>query len=166
MPSILWAPCSPPDKTGDLVGNEAWSESAHIWVNTPPIAVISSPLDGWNYSESDIISIRSVGSRDPDGGQLNFTWSVSINGSIQFTETGEEFDIQFEPGEYVIKLLVEDADGDIDTTSVLILVLPLPPPRIRETDNPSLIIILLLILFIIVSLVLVFYLRTRQALEE
>ena len=102
-------------------------------VNNNPIAVINSPQTGSNYESDKIIQFSSQGSMDPDGDELLFTWSSSLDGELYTTPSffAESF---LTDGVHLITLTVSDSNGGFDSVSVQITVILIT----ESTESPIL----------------------------
>lgn len=100
-------------------------------VNSAPDAVIranSAEIEkGQNFAINEVIVFDATESSDPDGDDLTYSWNFG-DGSGSTKES--QFHKFTEPGEYRVKLIVQDNHGSIDTTSRLITVGILPEPEI------------------------------------
>lgn len=151
----------------DMAGNEKHYNSPLLWVNTPPIALITSPLSGGIFGEDDPILLSSNGSLDPDGPLAGVRWSVWRNGTT-FVIDSEELvtSITLEPGNYTIKLMVKDGDRAEDWAEVTIKVIPIPPPEITPSEESNRYWLLLLIVIILVAAGAVYALMRKARREE
>jgi len=96
-------------KTMDAYGSISnWSESLHINITFPPIALINGPYAG---GVGDLIHFDASSSYDPDGNIVKFVWDMETGTTI----TEKSFDYTYNnSGLYWVTLLVEDDDGNID----------------------------------------------------
>ncbi len=82
---------------------EYWAYPKTVFINTPPIAQISTPKDV--LSPSEVILIRGTDSYDPEGKNLSYTWFV--NGSPRGNDPSFRFSGTIS-GIYSVSLRVSD----------------------------------------------------------
>ena len=105
-------------------------------VNQDPMAVIQSPQTGSTHFSDKLVQFSSQGSIDPDGDELWFTWSSSLDGEIYTTPNffAESF---LSDGVHFITLTAVDSAGGSDSVSVQITVV-LPSNPSDSGSNPIL----------------------------
>lgn len=74
-------------------------------ISSPPVAVISSPLEGAIYETTDTIYFDGSKSSDPDSDPLQYSWDSNISGDLSSEVT---FSTQLQPGHHQIMLSVFD----------------------------------------------------------
>ena len=84
--------------------------------NSNPVAVISSPQAGLEYSTDKPIQLSSQGSSDPDGDELVFTWSSSLDGEL-YTTPNFFTEVFLSDGIHLITLTATDPHGSFDKVS-------------------------------------------------
>jgi len=89
--------------------------------NSNPVAVISSPQSGFEYSTDKPVQLSSQGSSDPDGDELIFTWSSSLDGEL-YTTPNFFTEVFLSDGVHLITLTVTDSYGSSDMVSIQITV--------------------------------------------
>jgi hypothetical protein len=87
--------------------------------NREPVATISSPSEGTRFEPEDYISFAAVGTDDPDGDPLEYTWSSDLDGLLG---TGEAINVRLTEGTHVVTLGVADPFGATHQRSVSVLV--------------------------------------------
>ncbi|MFW3147027.1 MAG: hypothetical protein ACMUIE_09475, partial [Thermoplasmatota archaeon] len=99
----------------DILDNAfSYTELYNIWVNTEPVPVITSPEDGAEYMEGDMVIFDASDSWDYDGDQLTYTWTDTIDGETTVIGEGTILDFEkFEfsdlaPGMHTIQLTASD----------------------------------------------------------
>ena len=90
--------------------------------NSNPVAVISSPQSGFEYSTDKPVQLSSQGSSDPDGDELIFTWSSNLDGEL-YTTPNFFTEVFLSDGVHLITLTVTDSYGSSDMVSIQITVL-------------------------------------------
>ena len=102
-------------------GSSNWSVPGSS-VNSPPVVVITGPLDGSILDEGTVITFTGT-AQDADEGALSgafLVWTSDINGQIG---TGTTFDITtLSRGVHVITLTATDASGESGTASITITI--------------------------------------------
>jgi hypothetical protein len=145
----------------DLVGNVGQTDVRSIWINSNPIALITHPVKGQGYPESNRILLSANGTSDLDSDELDFSWF--LNGSDEPIAFGIVTYVVLAPGHYNITLVVADDMGAEDMTVVGFMVEPPPPPpRVEANDDDVLIYIILLIVIVVVLATSVYVLRNRR----
>ncbi len=91
----------------DEVGNFAQSKHYNIKVNSEPLveAMLSSPINGMDYTTDEKILFDASSTSDPDGDDLDFTWYSDID---DFLSNSESFFRTLSPGKHTITLIVND----------------------------------------------------------
>ena len=84
--------------------------------NGNPVAVMSSPQAGVEYSTDKPIQLSSQGSSDPDGDELVFTWSSSLDGEL-YTTPNFFTEVFLSDGVHLITLTATDTHGSSDVVS-------------------------------------------------
>ena len=136
----------------DMVGNLVVSEVRNIWVNRPPVAIISSPKAGILFLDGDEVVISAVGSTDPDGDALDFLWL--LEGSNVASE--EVANLTLEVGTHNLTLVVRDDVEAEDRTTITISVEEWVQPHTGEEpfdDWPLVVFVLLLVLFVAAAVI-------------
>jgi hypothetical protein len=147
----------------DNAGNaftDAWD---NIEKRLPPIAVISSPLNGSVFKESDEIHLDSTGSYDPDSDKINFRWNVTKDSGNVDSLVGREHTINLESGTYRVELTVGDETNLLSSSSVVITVES--EPRIHQTSENGIPWLLIIILILVVAIALALLVQRRISLE-
>ncbi len=140
----------------DMVGNQVVSEVRSIWVNSPPVAIITSPLEGTQFPEGEDVVISGEGSTDPDGDPLGYSWL--LDGSN--TASGEVANLTMEVGSHNLTLVVWDDIGAEDRTTITISVEEwIQPHTAEEPIGVWLPLTLILLLVLAVAAILIW--RTR-----
>ena len=93
----------------------------NIVVNTPPIAIISSPVSGATYTTANLISFDANLSSDPDGDPITVEWWSNLSGLLGTTKTMSK--ALTTTGNHTIQLKVFDGRGGQATTQVTITVI-------------------------------------------
>lgn len=116
----------------DVLDNAiTYSDIFNLWVNTEPVPMISSPEDGAEFVEGDIIIFDASASMDYDGDDLMFTWAdtyVSDDGTVienigeGTIDDLENFEIGLGPGLHSIVLTISDGIHEVMTGPVNITV--------------------------------------------
>ncbi len=106
-----------------------------VALNSPPVAIIKSPVEGQRFLSSKAIAVDGSDSFDPDGGPLVYRWE--INGA--FTSNEPFFNIlHLSIGRYNITLSVFDQIGADDHSTVFIMVeVNVPPTLSAATVEPA-----------------------------
>ena len=84
--------------------------------NGNPVAVMLSPQVGMKYNTDKPIQLSSQGSSDPDGDELVFTWSSSLDGEL-YTTPNFFTEIFLSDGIHLITLTATDPFGASDSVS-------------------------------------------------
>ncbi|MBN1390476.1 MAG: FG-GAP repeat protein [Candidatus Thermoplasmatota archaeon] len=107
----------------------AYSSAFNLWINTDPVPVISSPENGADFNEKDLITFDASKSSDYDGDVLTYKWLTSIDGSEEAVVIGEgtiedleRFEISLSPGEHNITLVAMDGIHEIMSDPIYIFV--------------------------------------------
>ena len=169
----------------DAVGNGyAVSDPFLIWINSPPIPVMGSPIEGHTYKIGDEILLNATGSRDNEGDELDYTW-VFRNKTTKitiFTRKGMKAVVKAENGgDYLVYLYVDDGNGFNESIKVNIFVYEgkgdvtpdgeiIPPGKEAEKEDDSSNVLLLIaglaVLLIVIVLVIWFVFVKRRKKEE
>lgn len=119
-------------KAADILGNEATSAVATIWVNRAPLAFIKSPTSEEVYRENDPVTLNGTLSSDADGDALNYTWYHDLQ--VDPIGYGRLLDVNLPVGIYNVTLVVTDDVGAVDESSVQVTVEEYIPPS-TETSS-------------------------------
>jgi len=84
--------------------------------NGNPVAVMLSPQVGLKYNTDKPIQLSSQGSSDPDGDELVFTWSSSLDGEL-YTTPNFFTEVFLSDGIHLITLTATDSFGGSDSVS-------------------------------------------------
>lgn len=105
----------------DSVGNKyAVSDPYLVWVNSPPVPIIKSPLAVIVNKE---FTLDSNGTFDNEGDELSYTWHIKnrTTKDLLFEEDGPSVTYSFsETGDYIIYLIVDDGKGFSESAKVQI----------------------------------------------
>jgi len=102
--------------------------------NNPPNAVITTPVDGNNYPDSNPIRFDATASNDPDGDALDFTWTLMMfppqPGPNMFPKIKNvaAFSESLDVGTWMVTLDVNDS---IESDSQMIMI------NVIKNDAPS-----------------------------
>lgn len=135
----------------DAVGNEAVSEVFTIWMNWPPVAVISHPVDGSLVLDKDELEFNATNSTDLDGDSLDFEWLLEdvVLGNSMVSRH------QLPAGTHNITLVVRDEMGVEDSTTITVTVEEWVAPHTEEPIPnwvlPALMLIAVLLFVIVVT---------------
>lgn len=147
----------------DMAGHEGLFETGRLYVNAPPVAVITKYPPGRTFEEGEIIDLDGSGSTDPDGDDLEFVWEVWQNGTLVIMFKGEAVMVKMGPGLYTIRLDVSDGQNVNATDEIEIRVAPVPEPRTSSEGFGSTTILLVIFVVIIGTIgLLVWYLKYRE----
>lgn len=96
--------------------------------NTAPVAEITAPADGSEFSDTDIITFAGTGTDAEDGSLTgaSLVWTSDVDGELG---TGETFDLDAAlatPGAHVITLTATDSQNAIGQASILIEIVGTP----------------------------------------
>ncbi len=127
-----------------------------VVANREPVAVISSPENGANYTTNDTIVFNGSASHDPEHDELVFNWTSSIDGNLG---TSAEFTAKLTAGTHIITLTVDDGFGGRDQKTVTITVTVPDDSGTPGGDSPNNIYFLLLAIIIIT--IIVFFIGSR-----
>jgi hypothetical protein len=118
------------DQEGNAMATDTYSfTTTTAPVNQPPTAIIVQPADGATFTMSQTIYLAGDGT-DPEDGILPdsaFTWEAAFaGGPFQPLETGVRYlsGLAPAPGNFVIRLTVEDSGGLTDSDEIQITVIP------------------------------------------
>ena len=123
-------------RASDQVGNRATWGPFTILVNELPVALIREPRPGAELHEGDLIRVDGSVSYDPEGGALNFTWSLGQGGAP--IAWGADGHIMLVEGAHEIVLRVTDEDGASSVASMKVTVQPKMEPRVVEGRGDAL----------------------------
>ncbi|MCJ2540720.1 MAG: PKD domain-containing protein, partial [Candidatus Thermoplasmatota archaeon] len=147
-------------KAYDIAGNEQISDPRHIWVNSPPSAKITSPADGEYWDDMGPVILNAIGTEDPDGDSLNYTWM--LNDDDNPLAHGLVYEVALPAGSYMLTLVVKDDVGAEDRITRTLIV-EHNPPRTESRDNDWLFVLLIFIVAVVLSLV---YIIRKRSLNE
>jgi hypothetical protein len=100
-------------------------------------------------------------------GIVNYTWNVSLDGSLVVTLYGENQSISFdEAGTYQVELTVKDASGNIDRDTMTITVSENPLDGPSESQQDYWWIIVIVVIVVIVVILMLLFMRKRRRNEE
>ena len=106
--------------------------------NRPPIANITTPIDGASYSEGSDIEFNGLASSDLDNDPLTYKWDLAEAGGSSYTaSTQSQFSLNLGEGNYSITLTVSDPDGESNSVSHSFSVINLPPIASIDSDKTS-----------------------------
>jgi len=113
-------------------GYQTDAEEVALYINTPPVAVITSPSDKELFLTTDDILLDGTNSRDGDDDYLAFCWTSSRDG-----ELGDErsFMTTLLAGEHVVTLEVDDGRGGVARDEVTITVNTPPTAGQRSLED-------------------------------
>lgn len=101
---------------GNGVNCSPASISGEIKVNTGPTAILDAPGSFNIGPANNKILLSAVNSSDPDGDALSYTWEFA-DGAVK---EGEEIFYEISsPGEYKVRLLVDDGQGVENSVSIV-----------------------------------------------
>jgi len=92
---------------------------------------------GCNTDEGTKVTLDGTGSYDVDGDPLTFTWTGSFIGSPAHGATPTVTLQDGCPGEYVIKLVVNDGTEDSEPNEVVVTVVDTTPPEFSLSVSPT-----------------------------
>jgi hypothetical protein len=142
----------------DILGNEATSAVATIWVNRAPNAYIKTPTAEEVYQENEEITLNGTLSSDPDEDDtMNYTWYHDLQ--VEPIGHGKLLDVNLPVGVYNVTLVVTDDAGAVDQISVLVTVEEYIPPT---TETSSVIWWVLLVVVLAAIMVAVFVMYRRK----
>ena len=143
----------------DNLGNEAVSEEYAFWVNRPPVAVISSPVEGSSLVDTEEVHLDGGASSDPDGDGLDCEWLLEGE-PLAYGETARHI---FDAGTHNITLVVRDDDGAEASSTVSITVEEYVEPQIREEPFDWMLpVIVILVVVLITGAAVIWWSRTRD----
>ena len=145
-----------------MLGNEAMSEVASIWVNRAPSAHIKSPTTNEVYRENDPVTLNGTLSSDPDEDKLNYTWYIDLQ--AEPIGYGMMLDVDLPVGIYNVTLSVTDDVGAKDIISVQVTVEEYIPPS-TETSSVIWWVLLVVVLATIMGATFIIWKR-RNATDE
>jgi outer membrane protein assembly factor BamB len=145
--AIIW-------RATDGTGRENISGEFVVRINRPPVAMISSPVDGRTYQIGATLKMVSS-STDPDDHGIVETWFSDIDGEMGH---GSEVFSTLSEGEHVLTLRVEDPLGATDEMSVRVEI-----TEMRTSDVPKALLFVLLIIVIVVTIAALYRYRYQNA---
>jgi hypothetical protein len=149
-------------RSTDGAGNGMVTDPYHIWVNTPPVAIISSPPRGFIYAEGEEIFLNGSGSHDPDDGPVTFGWySDHSDGFFLGVSEGH---MVLPPGTWNITLVVKDGQEGEDRAQVIVVVVRPSPPSTSQDEGEFPWFLFLILLLVCASAVMVY--RSRMRMDE
>ncbi|MGA1819765.1 MAG: hypothetical protein ACMUHU_02025, partial [Thermoplasmatota archaeon] len=118
----------------------AYSSTFNVWVNTDPVPVISSPEDGAEFSETDLITFDATRSTDYDGDAITFRWISTVNGVNETIGEGtvedfERFEFSLGPGDHHITLVAMDGLHEVFSDPVMVHVEEYIFPEWQTADD-------------------------------
>jgi len=125
----------------DILENPiVYSPIFNLWVNTDPVPVISSPEDGAEFSEMDLITFDATRSSDYDGDALTFKWISTTDGANETIGEGviedfERFDLSLGPGDHLITLVAMDGLHEVSSDPVMVHVIEYIFPEWQTADD-------------------------------
>jgi len=133
-------------RASDRVGNSVVLDPVRVWVNRPPVARISSPLDGSVVAEGDAVRLVGNASSDPDDDALAYEWTFDVPSVAPRSNATCELDLPAGPCN--ITLTVKDPYGGVSSAAITVNVTaqerPAPPAG-RASPWPWLILILVVV---------------------
>jgi len=106
-----------------------------VVTNLDPTAVMPAPGDGVRYSPDDYVPFTSLGTSDPEGDDLEYSWTSNLDGPLSVLSA---FDMLLSEGSHLITLNVTDEYGGTDSINITILVRPYLPNAFIDTWSASL----------------------------
>ena len=106
-------------------------EEFFLSINSPPEAVIDSPIENTIFLTSDEITFDASSSNDLEGA-VTISWHSSLDGEIG---SGITFTTSLSPGEHVISIVVSDEDGGVDVQEISIQVNTKPSAMISSPED-------------------------------
>ncbi|MCU0799784.1 MAG: PKD domain-containing protein [Candidatus Thermoplasmatota archaeon] len=103
--------------------------------NHPPVAVISSPLNGSVFLQGEVIRFLSNGSYDPDQDPLDYLWSEV--GALEPLSIGPGFERAFTTGTHNVTFWVMDPFQLGSSATVTFSVIPLNNPPVPYISSPK-----------------------------
>jgi hypothetical protein len=144
----------------DAVGNEAVSEVFTIWMNRPPVAIISHPVDGSLVLDTEELEFNAANSTDPDGDSLDFEWLLEdvILGHNVVSQH------QLPAGTHNIILVVRDEMGAEDRTTITVTVEEWIAPHTEEPifNWVLMALILMVVVLLLIVAITIWIRRTRE----
>ena len=113
-------------------GYQKTSYESEIFVNSPPVAIIGSPLDQSLFLANDYVQCDASESWDNDSEYLSYLWESNIDGEIGDDPT---FSTRLSSGDHTIILTVEDDHGGISTSQVFVIINTPPKARIDSPED-------------------------------
>ncbi len=118
--------------------NVSASVAVHVAVaQFPPVATISGPAPGSNFTDDEDITFNGASSYDPNAGDvLSFSWSSDLDGPLG---TGPIVVTRLSPGVHTVTLRVTDSTGRSAnaTVAVVVRVGDIPPAPAVSSPNPG-----------------------------
>ncbi len=108
---------------GEVPSLSAFAVFEHEQTNQPPVADAGPDrtVDAWIDGIADV-TLDGSGSDDPDGDELTYQWTWTINGD-PYGATGVGPTIELPVGEHVIRLVVNDGAEDSEPDDVVVTVI-------------------------------------------
>ena len=102
------------DREGNIVRTTSYSITKSN--NAPPVVVFNSNPRSLNIGVSETLLLDAFGSFDPEGGVLNYSWSVAPATNVQLTDQGVAASATFSrPGLYLFTLTATDPLSNVTT---------------------------------------------------
>ncbi len=144
----------------DVAGNEVVSPSLGIWLNRPPIIVLSSPLNNTSFEHGEEVPLVANASYDPDDDILAFKWYADQG--VELLAANATSAVLLAPGDHRLIVQVKDPFGASATLAVNVTVKE--PPKLRTPsgwDGTDLMVLLLVLVALAASAILVARSRRR-----
>jgi parallel beta-helix repeat protein len=143
--------------------SDNWASESGNFVIRDTTAPTANAGNDRDILVGDITYLDASDSED-NVGIVNYTWNVSLDGSLVMTLYGANHSISFdEVGTYQVELTVRDASGNIDKATLNITVSERPGPGQSQQDNWW--IIVLVVIVIVAVILILFFLRKRRKTE-
>jgi hypothetical protein len=111
----------------------AFSMREGTFPNLAPTVVLSSPLNGSNWTTAQTITFNATSSSDPEDDPLTFSWWDNGTG---YLTTGASLVTQLAAGDHTITVFVDDAQGNNVSASVDVHVVEAQFPPVAVIDSP------------------------------
>jgi hypothetical protein len=141
-------------RISDIVGNEVITEPLTIWVNRPPVAVISTPCEGSEHLSDLRLALNASDSYDPDDQVLKYEWY--LDDVLVSTDERTSLEGPFERGTHKVELRVIDKLGSSDRTEVFVEILKVEVPEATGPGPFNVGLLLLLIVILVVCTVILY----------